>query len=151
MNWTRFFPQSRRILFSAVCLILSGCGSFFPDASTSPIGPSSQIVHYGTVASFDCDGEIIFIASSGYGYYTFIDMFGKKRSETTSSLWITIGDHPEKSRVYRGYAGLVIHYYNYKIEVLRLGRDLQNQFTEVNMGYMRERETPASFEYCPFY
>ena len=140
--------QWKRILFPAVCLILTGCGSLFPDASTSPLTSTSKLTHDGTQASFDCGDKLISIGSGNYGFADFIDVDMKSRSEQTSSLWITIRDHPETMKIYRAYTGLTIYYYIYRIHVFRLGRDLQNPFTEVNVKYLESEQTAVPFTLC---
>jgi hypothetical protein len=150
MKSTRNNPQWKRILFPAVCLILTGCGSLFPFESASPLSLTSQITHHGTVASFDCAGETIAIASSGYEYTEYIDISGKIRKEQTSTLFIVMRDKPETRRSFTAYTGLTIYYYIYKIYVFRLGRDLQNPFTEVNVKYWEMQQYDAGFSSCSF-
>jgi hypothetical protein len=151
MKMPRLVAQWKRIVISALCLILSSCGSLFPDASTSPLSSTSQLTHDGTQASFDCGGEMLSIGSSGYSYMEFIDIFGKKRSELTSGLYIYISNKPGTNRSFRAYTGLTIYYYIYKIQVLRLGRDLQNPFTEVDVKFSEEQQSTVHFTYCSSY
>jgi hypothetical protein len=150
INWI-FYNNWKIIPLPAICLVLSGCGSFFPDSSASPMSSTSQLTHQGTVASFDCGDEIISIGSSGYGYTEFIDVFGKKRNEQTSMLDIVLDNHPETLRSYLAYAELTIYFYEYKIQVLRLGRDLQNPFTEVSTEIMDAQFSIKRYTYCSFY
>ena len=151
MKISRLVAQWKKFVISALCLILSGCGSLFPDASTSPLSSTSQLTHDGTQASFDCGDEILSIGSSGYSYIEFIDLFGKKRSEQTSGLYIYISNKPETNRSFRAYTGLTIYYYIYEIQVLRLGRDLQNPFTEVDVKYLEMQQSTVRFTYCSSY
>jgi|WetSurMetagenome_2_1015567.scaffolds.fasta_scaffold116720_3 hypothetical protein len=142
--------QKKWILFllPAICWSLSGCGSFFPNVSKSPLGPTSQVIHDSTQASFDCGEEIISILSTGSGLTGFIDMFGKKRDERTSGLHVFMQNKPETRRVFRAYTGLTIYYYQYRIQVLRLGWDLQNPFTEISVELMETKNSAVQYTYC---
>jgi hypothetical protein len=151
MKCNCFNKKWKIFLLPAICWSLSGCGSFFPDVSSSPISSTSQLTHQGTVASFDCGDEIISIGSSGYGLSGFIDQFGIKKDEGTSRLDIVLDSHPETLRGYLAYAGLVIHYYKYKIHVLRLGWDLQNPFTEISVELLETKNNAVQNTYCSFY
>jgi hypothetical protein len=147
--WDNF--QWKRILFPVVCLILAGCGSLSPLESASPLSSTNQLAHHGTVASFDCGGEIISIASGGYFNAEFIGQFGDKRNETMSQLFVSMRGKPESLRIFYGYTGMNIYYYLYKIQVIRLGRDFQNPFTEVNVKYWEMQQYAAGFSSCSFY
>ena len=143
--------QWRGVIFPGICLLLSGCGSFFPAASASPSQPYAQLVHQTAVASFLCDGEIISIASGGFFNADFIGQSGEKRNETLSQLFISMRDKPEASRMVYAYGGMTFYYYTYRIQIIRLGRDLQNPFTEVRMEFANEKESSAGSPYCVFY
>jgi hypothetical protein len=148
MKMSQVVTQWKRIVISAICLLLSGCGSLFPDASTSPLTSTSKLTHHGTVASFDCGDKMVSIGSSNYGVADFIDFVGNSRSEQTSSLWIVISDQPETMKNYRAYTELTIYYYIYRIHVFRLGRDLQNPFTEINVKYLASDQIAVPFTLC---
>ncbi|MBN2085787.1 MAG: hypothetical protein JW748_11245, partial [Anaerolineales bacterium] len=87
------------------------------------------------MATFECGDVELAIGSSGYRERNFIDEFGKRRNEVTSSLWVYTIGNVKPARIYKAYEGVTIYYYLYKIHVLRLGRDLQNPFTEVDAKY----------------
>jgi hypothetical protein len=135
-------------IIPCICLALSGCGSFFPLESASPSTAMSMLVHYGTVASFDCGNEKINVGSSEYGISGFVDVYGKKRDEQLSRLSIGVDGRPETYRDYWAYSGLIIYYYTYRIEILRIGRDLQNPFTELNVTYVEKADSVERNSYC---
>lgn len=148
MNKFRFINYQKHILLPAICLLLSSCGSFFPAASTSPLSATSHIIHHGTTTTFNCGNESLHFASSGYDSTEFIDVLGKKRGEITSRLYVGMSGKPETIKDFRAYTGLTIYYYQFQIQVLRLGRDLQNPFTEASVGYMQQLESSVRFTYC---
>lgn len=144
--------QCKIAFIPVIGLLLSGCGSFLIiDANTSPSQPYSQLVHQSAVASFQCDDDIISIASGGYFNGEFFDQSGKKRNEMLSQLFISMRDKPEASRTVYAYSGMTFYYYLYRIQILRFGMDLQNPYTEVRVKYATERESAASSQYCLFY
>jgi hypothetical protein len=152
MKLTRLNKAWNRIIYPAVCLLLSGCGSLFMiNANTSPSQPYSQLVHQSAVASFQCDEDIISIASGGYFNGEFFDQSGKKRNEMLSQLFISMRHKPEASRIVYAYSGMTFYYYMYRIQILRFGMDLQNPYTEVRVEYANDTESPMGSKYCLFY
>jgi hypothetical protein len=145
LTWVK--NQWKKILYPILCLLLSGCGSFFPNASASPLSPSSHIIHSGMTTTFDCGDEKIGFASYSFFAAEFIGQSGDKRNEMMSRLNVEIEGNPETSHDYYAYDGLTIHYYKYRIQVLRLGIDLQNRFTEVIVGY-EQQSTSGGSNYC---
>jgi hypothetical protein len=133
-----FLRQWKRILFPTVCLLLSGCGSFFPEYSAPPSTSSGSIIYGGTTASFICGDMEFSLASGSYELREFIDEFGEKRNETLSGLSAGMAGKPEAQRYYRAYAGMRIYYYSATIQVIRIGNDRNNIFTEVQATYLNK-------------
>jgi hypothetical protein len=150
LTWSR--NQWKIAIIPAICLLLSGCGSFFMiNANTSPSQPYGQLVHQSAVASFQCDDDIITIASGGYFNGEFFDQSGKKRNEMLSQLFISMDHKPEASRIVYAYSGMTYYYYIYRIQILGFGLDLQNPYTEVRVEYANEKKSSAGSKYCLFY
>jgi hypothetical protein len=116
-----------------VCLFLSGCGSLFPNVSATPLTSTSKLIHSNTQAIILCEFGNLELGTSNYEGREFIDEFGNKKTEATAGLWVSIEDQPETRQFYRAYGGLSIFYYSYRIQVLRIGADLQAGFTEVEV------------------
>ncbi len=125
-----------------ICLLLSGCGSF-PVYSLSPLTSASQIIYSGGQGSFDCDDQEIFVISTGNYKAEFIGQSGDRRIEMMTVLLITVQGRPESYRSIHAYTGLIYYFYQYRIQVLRLGIDIENEYVEITVGYFR----PSSMEY----
>jgi hypothetical protein len=148
MKLTWIKTKSKSILYIMVCLFLSGCGSFFPYESASPLSSTSRLVHSGAQATFDCDGQIITFTSTGNFEAEFIGQSGEIRNEMMSGLVILMRGNPEAERFIYAYSGLTYYYFQYKIQVLRVGVDRQNRFTEIEMSFPRQSESSGDYEYC---
>ncbi|MBN2085769.1 MAG: hypothetical protein JW748_11155 [Anaerolineales bacterium] len=148
MEYSKLIKQCNGILLFALCLLISGCGSLFPNASASPLSPSSHIIHSGTTTTFVCGDERIGIASYSFFTAEFIGQTGEKRNEIMSRINVAIEGKPETSRDYYAYDGLIIHYFKYRIQVLRLGIDLQNRFTEVNVAILQKTNSSGASAFC---
>jgi hypothetical protein len=123
------------IFFSAVCLLLSGCGRFDAYSIRRPITTfGGKVIYSGTQASFHCNNNIISLASANYYSAEFIDESGEKRTGNISGLSVTMKDKPEAYRFYSVYSGLTIYYYFVKIEILQVGDD----FTEVEVSVVEQ-------------
>jgi hypothetical protein len=121
MKFTRYVYLWKRILFPAACLFLSGCGDRLPQTPL-PDTSSKNRIHDGGESEFQCDNEKLTFRSTGYYAMEFIDVFGEKRNEMTSGLWIDILGKSEMGRYFKAYSGLVIYYYDSvvsKIETVR--------------------------------
>ena len=135
MAWICFCKNWKRILFPVVCLILSGCGHYLPLYDSPPSGSTGTVIHAGTQASFKCEDDILSIASGTYYYSAeFIDEFGNKRVSMVSGLYFSMRDKQEQARYYSAYAGLIVYFYSLKIEVLAIGVDHIDEFTEVEVS-----------------
>jgi hypothetical protein len=139
MAWIWLIEKWKRILFPAFCLILSGCGHYLPLYDPPPSGSMGTVIHAGTQASFKCDDEILSIAS-GTNYYSaeYIDEFGNQRQGMISGLYFSLWEKREQARFYSAYTGLTIYYYSIKIEILGIGADRIDEFTEVDVGIMNQ-------------
>ncbi|MBN2085073.1 MAG: hypothetical protein JW748_07585 [Anaerolineales bacterium] len=109
-------------IFPVICLLLSGCGRF--DWYSPPRPNTGGTVIYSTAqASFRCNDNFVSLASGNYHTSEFIDEFGEVRTGNISGLWVGMKDKPEAFRFYYVYYGLVIYYYDVKIEILQVGGD----------------------------
>lgn len=122
----------------AVCLFLSGCVHFSPYYDPLPRSSMGTAVHAGTQASFRCEDEILSIAS-GTNYYhaEFMDEFGNTIMGMVSGLYLSTRDKPERARFYSAYAGLTIYYYSMRINILQIGEDSMDEFTDVEVTYVQ--------------
>ncbi len=138
MALTLLLKKRKRILFPAICLILSGCGPYFIDLGAPTLTSTGQLIHAGLQATFDCEDEIFSIASgTNYYFAEFIDEFGNKREGMISGLYFSIMGKQERARYYSAYAGLIVYYYSLKIEILRIGIDRNVEFTEVKVNIVK--------------
>ena len=130
------------ILFILLCLLLSGCGSF-PLYSLTPMTLTSQIIYSGGQGSFDCDGQQIFVILNGNIDAEFVGQSGEKREEMISTLLIHVREKPDTYRGVFAYSGMSYYFYQYRIQVLRLGIDIVNEYVEITMSYWQ----PSSTDY----
>lgn len=56
MEFSRLIKPCKRILLSAICIILAGCGSLFIDTNTHPSSSRGVIIHIGTTSRFPLIG-----------------------------------------------------------------------------------------------
>jgi hypothetical protein len=121
----------RTLIFPAICLLLSGCGRFDWYSPPRPITTfGGTVINSGAQASFRCNDDTVSLGSSNYHAAEFIDEFGEVRTGNISGLWVTMKDKPEAFHFYKVYSGLIIYYYDAKIEILQVGGD----YTEVEVS-----------------
>lgn len=132
MNSIGLLTKWKKILFVAVGLVLLGCGLFNPFAETKRTSGHRVFVHKGTTSQYYSENRpALGFVSYNYIYREFVDVNGDKRNELTSGLGVSIVDEPETYHYYAAYVGLTIHYYSYKLVIIRIGVDSQSLYTEI--------------------
>ena len=131
MEFSRIFTHNKRILISAICLALAGCGSMFIDTNTHPSAPMGVIIHSGTTSRFTCEKEDLGFAASSFTQNEFIDVSGKQRWDAMFRLSVSISGQPDTNKQYNAYVGLILYFYSYKLTVHRMGVDIQSEFAEI--------------------